>query len=58
VTCLNPSDNLTDLNGVSHDVLIFEDDVKAGDDIANQILCAKADGQAGEPRKSGDGRKR
>ena len=37
-------------------VLVFQDNVEAGDDVAHQVLRAEADGQAGQPGKRGDGR--
>jgi len=37
------------LDGIPDDELIFQDDVKAGDDVAHQILRPKAQRQAGQP---------
>src|SRR5215813_5793756 len=43
---------IADLDCVSDDVLIFENDVKAGDDVADEILRTESDSYAGE---SGEG---
>lgn len=51
---LDAADGITDLDGVADAVLIFEDDVEAGNDVADKILCAKADGEAGESSDRGD----
>ena len=52
---LDAAERVCDLDGVSHDVLIFEDNIEAGDDVANQILRAETNGQAGESGKRGNG---
>src|ERR1700693_4394298 len=49
------SDGVGDLDGVAHDVLIFEDDVKTGDEVADKILGAKTYCQAGQAGKRSDG---
>src|SRR3974377_1376997 len=54
---LNTPQGVTHLNGVTHGVLILEDDVKTGDDIAHQILRSEADGKARESGDRGAGRK-
>lgn len=51
---LDAADGIGDLDGVANAVLVFQDDVEAGDDVANQILRAKPDRQAGESGDGGD----
>ena len=48
------TDGVGHVDGISHDILIFKDNVEAGDDVADQILRAESDGEAGEPGKSGN----
>src|SRR5208283_2201006 len=45
-----------DLNGIANDKLVLEDDVKAGDDVPDEILGAKANGQGGEACEGGHGK--
>ena len=52
---LDAADGLSDLDGVADAVLVFEDDVKARNDVTDQILCAKSDGEAGETGNGSDG---
>jgi len=49
------SDRIADLNRVTDDELIFQNDVHAGDEIAHQILRPKADRQAGQAGERGRG---
>jgi len=48
---LNTPDSVANLNGVADNILILEDDVKAGNEIAEEVLRAKTDCQAGHPCK-------
>jgi len=43
------------LDGIADDELVLEDDVKAGDDVPDEILCAQANGQSGEACERGHG---
>src|ERR1700758_5193274 len=45
---LDAPQGVTHLNRIAHAVLILENDIKTGDDIAYQILSAESDGEAGE----------
>ncbi len=49
---LHPPGVVGDLNGVAHNVLVFEHDVEARDHIANERLRSEAHSEAGETRKS------
>lgn len=51
---LDPANSLADLNGVPHNELIFENDIESGDDVADEILRAETQGQAGKTCESGD----
>jgi hypothetical protein len=53
---LHPAKGIADLNRVADNVLIFEDDVKAADHVADEVLRAKANAEADESGESGDGR--
>src|SRR2546427_10701261 len=45
----HPAGCLAKLNGIAHGILIFKNDVKTSDQIAHEVLRAKAHGYAREP---------
>src|ERR1700756_3669276 len=51
---LDAPQGVTHLNRIAHAVLILENDVKTGDDIAYQILSAESDGETGESSDRGN----
>jgi len=52
---LDAADSVSDLDGVADTVLILKDDIETGNDVANEVLRAKTDGEAGEPGHGSDG---
>src|ERR1700690_1842509 len=51
---LDAANGLTDLDGIADGVLVFEDDVETGDDVADEVLRAETDGEADKAGKRGD----
>ncbi len=51
---LDESGLAVDRDHVAEANLVFEDQEEAGDDVADEILRAEADGQAGDPRPGQD----
>src|SRR5579884_2160134 len=49
---LDAANSVGNLNGVSHDVLVLEDDIEAGDEVPDESLSTEADGDAGEASQS------
>jgi len=52
---LDTANGVSDLDGVAEAVLILEDDVETGNDVADEILRTETDGEAGESGDGGDG---
>lgn len=47
--------DVSNLDCITHDELVFEDDVEAGDEVSDEILGAKTDGDASEAGESKGG---
>src|SRR5208283_5940748 len=47
---------VANLDGIANDKLVFKDDVKAGDDVTEEILRAKAQGKGGQAGERGHGK--
>ena len=47
---------VANLDGIANDELVLEDDVKAGDDVTDEILSAKAKGKGGQAGERGNGK--
>src|SRR5215475_395783 len=51
---LDTANGIGDLDGIADGVLVFEDDVETGDDVADEVLRSEAEGQAGKSSDSSD----
>ena len=52
----NAANRLTDLDSVTDGILVFQNDIKTGDHVTDQVLRAETYGEAGQPGNGGNRR--